>query len=229
MGQAQQAQQSNSGTWVEHKGKLWRQDELEQARAMYESVQAGLDKKFKEQQGEAAATCKPITPAPEHMEVKKVSIADYTAVIDKDKVHYKDATGRTGFIDSGSKIELLKGFTEGDTLACLELARQKYGSFQVTGSPEFLKTCVSLAATHGFKLTNTDLQRDIAVQKAVNLSRAEVAKAIQKRAAQGVPGAPAAPVQSDLMAHLSAMAQRATENAQKIDDVAQREHAQQRA
>ena len=46
-------------------------------------------------------------------------------------------------------------------LAALQLSAQKWGTISVRGDDQFKRTCVELAAEHGFKIVNPELQRAI--------------------------------------------------------------------
>lgn len=70
-------------------------------------------------------------------------------------------TGRLGFIDKGLCIEIQPGQQTDALLAALQLASQKWGSFQVTGNEQYKFMCVMLAVRHGFKIDNPELQMAI--------------------------------------------------------------------
>lgn len=46
-----------------------------------------------------------------------------------------------------------------------ELSAQKWGVFTVEGGESFRRTCVALAAEHGFKIANPELQEAIAHER----------------------------------------------------------------
>jgi hypothetical protein len=85
----------------------------------------------------------------------------------------KEAKGEADFIDYGRKICLSKDCDEGAILAAFQLATQKWGSVNISGSDEYKAMCVKLAAKHGFKIKNPDLQKAIEEEKAGELNKAE--------------------------------------------------------
>ncbi len=68
------------------------------------------------------------------------------------------------FADRGRKI-LIYDMRKDSVLAALQLSAQKWGTFHVFGSDEYKRTCAELAAEHGFKITNPELQRDIEAER----------------------------------------------------------------
>lgn len=82
------------------------------------------------------------------------------------------STGRLGFIDKGRCIEIQPGQQTDTLLAALQLASQKWGSFQVTGNEQYKSMCVMLAARHGFKIDNPELKMAIiSHRKLINAER----------------------------------------------------------
>ncbi|MEI8294984.1 MAG: TraI/MobA(P) family conjugative relaxase [Alphaproteobacteria bacterium] len=89
-------------------------------------------------------------------------IRSFVAEICENYVSYtrKDGTG-IGFVDKGREIHVVDWTNKDTTLAALQLSAQKWGSFRITGSSEYKEMCVKLAAEHGFKLTNPELQEHL--------------------------------------------------------------------
>ncbi len=84
------------------------------------------------------------------------------------QVHYSrkaepDAGGGQGvsFVDKGKSIDIYDWRNQDSTLAALQLSAQKWGGFTVTGCEEYKAMCVKLAAQHGFKIENPELQERI--------------------------------------------------------------------
>ncbi|MFL9903334.1 DNA-primase RepB domain-containing protein [Paraburkholderia fungorum] len=82
------------------------------------------------------------------------------------QVHYTrvEAAGGGGgvsFVDNGKSIDIHHWRSRETTLAALQLSAQKWGSFQVSGNSEYKAMCVALAAEHGFKISNPELQEGI--------------------------------------------------------------------
>jgi hypothetical protein len=69
----------------------------------------------------------------------------------------QDKPGAVAFIDVG---RVIKVYDQGDSslLASLRLAQQKWGGVQVNGTNEYKRRCAELAALHGIRLTNPELQ-----------------------------------------------------------------------
>lgn len=66
------------------------------------------------------------------------------------------------FTDTGRRIILNdKRLDEGAVLSALQLANQKWGATEISGSDEYKELCVSLAVKHGLKISNPDLSAGI--------------------------------------------------------------------
>lgn len=94
-------------------------------------------------------------------------IRAFDTVIDGAKVHYH-LTGQRGgqaFTDRGTVIDICDSHRREAVLAALQLSAQKWGTFTVHGNEPFRRLCVELAAEHGFKITNPDLQQAIAANR----------------------------------------------------------------
>jgi hypothetical protein len=59
----------------------------------------------------------------------------------------------------------------------LQLAAQKWSSFQISGNDDYKALCVNLAAEHGFKISNPELQVNIESER-------QRMRAVQKTTAQ---------------------------------------------
>ena len=93
-------------------------------------------------------------------------IRAYQGEIVGQQVHYtrKEEAGLEGgvsFVDKGNSIDIYEWRNRDTTLAALQLSAQKWGSFTVTGNDEYKAMCAKLAAEHGFKITNPELQENI--------------------------------------------------------------------
>ena len=92
-------------------------------------------------------------------------IRAFHAVLEGGTVHYHLAGGRgrrrPAFTDRGRIIDIHDGTSRESVLAALQLSAQKWGSFTVAGGDQFRRACAELAAEHGFKITNADLQQPI--------------------------------------------------------------------
>jgi hypothetical protein len=93
-------------------------------------------------------------------------IRAFTAVLEGRRVHYHLAgSRRRSFTDHGKTIDIYDTRTRESVLAALQLSAQKWGTISVHGNREFMRTCVALAAEHGFKIANPGLQEAIAAER----------------------------------------------------------------
>ena len=94
-------------------------------------------------------------------------IRAFTPEVHGQQVHYtrKADAGRAGgvsFVDKGKAIAVHDWRDRGAVLAAMQLSTQKWpAGFKVTGSDDYKALCATLAAQHGFKITNPELQEDI--------------------------------------------------------------------
>ena len=94
-------------------------------------------------------------------------IRAFSAVVDGGRVHYhlNGSRGTPAFTDRGKTIDIHDSGRRESVLAALQLSAQKWGTITVRGGEQFKRTCVELAAEHGFKITNADLQQAIAAER----------------------------------------------------------------
>jgi hypothetical protein len=93
-------------------------------------------------------------------------IRAFAAVLDGGKVHYHLAgSRRAAFTDRGKTIDVHTSRNRESVLAALQLSAQKWGTISVHGNREFMRICVELAAEHGFRIANPDLQEPIAAHR----------------------------------------------------------------
>ena len=128
---------------------------------------------------------------PQHIEgpssepPKLRDIRDYVPEIIGQHVHYtqkKDVGLNLGssFTDKGKVIDIHDWRNRETTLAALQLSAQKWDSFQVTGNDEYKLMCAKLAAQHGFKINNIELQAIIKEERErMNKERIEASKSEQ--------------------------------------------------
>jgi hypothetical protein len=94
-------------------------------------------------------------------------IRAFEAVVDGGRVHYH-LTGERGspaFTDRGKVIDIRDTTRRENVLAALQLSAQKWGTFTVHGSEPFKRLCAELAAEHGFKIANPELQQAIVADR----------------------------------------------------------------
>ena len=99
-------------------------------------------------------------------EIKTCDIRNYSAEIHEGQVYYT-LTGKEqpAFIDKGKIIAIYDWRNQGSLLAALQLSQQKWHDFNVTGNDEYKARCVKLAAEHGFRINNPELQEGIKQEK----------------------------------------------------------------
>ena len=112
-------------------------------------------------------------------------IRAYQPEIHGKQVHYtrkEDAGAGRGvsFVDKGKSIDIHDWRDRDTTLAALQLSAQKWGSFTVNGNDEYKAMCAKLAAEHGFKITNPELQESIQKERQrIQKERAQAMKSEQ--------------------------------------------------
>jgi hypothetical protein len=78
------------------------------------------------------------------------------------EVHYsrRDAAEReaAAFVDKGKQLDVKDWSHKETVLAALRVAASKWESITITGNENYKETVVQLAAEHGFKITNPELQ-----------------------------------------------------------------------
>lgn len=68
------------------------------------------------------------------------------------------SAGRVAFEDTGRKVEVTDWRDRDTTLAAMQLAAEKWEILTVKGPPRYQTMVVALAAEHGFKIANPELQ-----------------------------------------------------------------------
>ena len=112
-------------------------------------------------------------------------IRAYAPEIVGQQVHYsrrdEGGAGRgVSFVDKGKSIDIHDWRDRDTTLAALQLSAQKWGSFTVNGNDEYKAMCAKLAAEHGFKITNPELQESIKQERQrIQNERAQAMKSEQ--------------------------------------------------
>ncbi|MGA9130162.1 MAG: TraI/MobA(P) family conjugative relaxase [Terracidiphilus sp.] len=127
-------------------------------------------------------------PGHDRGQPQKAVPADIRAFVHEihgESVYYSRRAGQgaggVSFVDSGPRINIYDWRSQDCLLAALQLSAQKWGGgFTVTGNDEYKAACVRLAAEHGFKIVNPELQQGIqAERQRLQLERAEAMKAPQ--------------------------------------------------
>lgn len=82
--------------------------------------------------------------------------------------------GAVAFTDHGDKVEIGKWNDREVVLAAMQVASEKWGSLSLSGTDRYKALAVELAAEHGFKVTNPELQ------DALNVAREKLAARSEK-------------------------------------------------
>ena len=109
-------------------------------------------------------------------------IEGYESQVDGGRVLYRRSgapRSRIAFTDVGRRVDIHDWRSEQSTLAALRLSAQKWERFVVTGNDEYKAMCVRLAARHGFRITNPELQEKIVKERARLLAAQEAAERVQ--------------------------------------------------
>lgn len=86
------------------------------------------------------------------------------------------------FTDHGRRIDVQEAHDDAATLAALQLGAAKWGKVSVYGSDAYKATCVRLAAEHGIRIANPELQAQVeAAKEARRVAREEAMRAPQMR------------------------------------------------
>src|SRR6218665_1075934 len=82
--------------------------------------------------------------------------------------------------DHGRRIDVHEAHDDAATLAALQLGAAKWGKVSVYGSDAYKATCVRLAAEHGIRIANPELQEQVeAAKEARRVAREEAMRAPQ--------------------------------------------------
>ena len=93
-----------------------------------------------------------------------LDIRAYRAEISGAYVYYSSEEHKHAFVDRG-KIISINEIDKDVVLAALQLSAKKWGQFTVFGCDEYIDICIDLAAEHGFRITNPELQDRINERK----------------------------------------------------------------
>jgi hypothetical protein len=133
-----------------------------------------------------------------------------------DEIHYSRHDAATGelqtlaFVDQGKQLDV-KDWKNPDTvLAALRVASTKWETITVNGNDAYKETAARLAAEHGFKITNPEMQDRIQALRAEAESKksllAEGAPEVEKTQARPAPAITTTPAERSL--HLANIRER---------------------
>lgn len=114
-------------------------------------------------------------------------IRSFKPEIRGDEVHYArraDEAADASFIDRGKRIAI-HDLNRDSVLAALQLSAAKWGHFTVNGTDEYKALCATLAAEHGFKIDNPELQEPIHQERAARQAAAKVREALERPEGRG--------------------------------------------
>ena len=114
-------------------------------------------------------------------------IRAFAPVVEGWHVHYRRVgeRGSPAFTDRGKEIDIYDSNRRESVLAALQLSAQKWGTFTIRGNERFRSMCVELAAEHGFKIANPELQQAIAAERErIRIRGRERPTAPERRAAE---------------------------------------------
>jgi hypothetical protein len=104
----------------------------------------------------------PVIEGPAFEDPAPADIRALAPIVDGAMVHYRMNGRRVpAFTDRGKLIVIHDADRRETVLAALQLSAQKWGTFTVRGNDQFRRLCVELAAQHGFKIANPELQESI--------------------------------------------------------------------
>jgi hypothetical protein len=96
---------------------------------------------------------------------RAADIREFTAEVKGWQIHYRHLgapSAGPAFTDRGRHVAV-HDFSRASVLAAMQLASQKWGSFQVSGPGDYLRTCAKVAAQHGFHVTGRDRTGSVTV------------------------------------------------------------------
>jgi hypothetical protein len=109
--------------------------------------------------------------------------------------HEDSGKQAVAFTDHGDKVEINTWKDREAVLAAMQVASQKWGSLTISGTDSYKSLAIELAAEHGFKITNPELQEKLvaANERVVRQRDASAGLApgvAQKENAAEIPGSP---------------------------------------
>jgi hypothetical protein len=88
----------------------------------------------------------------------KHDIRDFVSQIVGYEIHYSRANGKPEFIDWGDRVDVNAWRDRDVTFAAMQLGMAKWGEVCVIGSDAYKTLCINIAAQHGLKISNPELQ-----------------------------------------------------------------------
>jgi hypothetical protein len=103
-----------------------------------------------------------------YVEPRPNSLEGFRSKAKGTEVHYfrETPTGeKLAFVDNGKQVKIHDWKDRESVRAALQLSSEKWDGLTIKGNDEYKSMIVSLAAEHGFKITNPELQERIAAER----------------------------------------------------------------
>ncbi|SCB39037.1 LPD7 domain-containing protein [Rhizobium hainanense] len=88
-------------------------------------------------------------------------VAEERGAVIRYVTHKEGGKGAVAFTDHGDKVEINTWKDRETVLAAMQVASQKWGSLTISGTEGYKSLAIELAAEHGFKITNLELQEKL--------------------------------------------------------------------
>nr|WP_181377355.1 LPD7 domain-containing protein [Ochrobactrum sp. LM19]AJW30025.1 relaxase (TraA) [Ochrobactrum sp. LM19] len=117
-----------------------------------------------------------------------------------DTIRYRHRTdtgkpGHIAFVDQGAKVEVHDWTNREAVLAAMQLASDKWGAINVTGSRRYKAMVVELAAEHGISVANPELQGRLDAERERLSRKAEKAPGFVQAGTDEIKAGPSTPLQ----------------------------------
>ncbi|QRM32761.1 LPD7 domain-containing protein [Microvirga sp. VF16] len=145
----------------------------ETAKEAIQDLETALAEKRKQ-----AESRRPDIEGDRYVEPRPNSVEGFRSKAKGTEVHYfrETPTGeKLAFVDNGKQVKIHDWKDRETVRAALQLSSEKWEGLTIKGNDEYKSMVVSLAAEHGFKITNPELQERIAAERQ-RLGKLEAAK-----------------------------------------------------
>jgi hypothetical protein len=151
------------------------------------AIQEGIEKKRGAVEGDRFV-------APVKYEFRQF-VAEERGTVIRYVTHKESGKGAVAFTDHGDKVEINTWKDREAVLAAMQVASQKWGSLTISGTEGYKSLAIELAAEHGFKITNPELQEKLVAANERVARQREVSAGLapgapQKENPAEVPGTP---------------------------------------
>jgi hypothetical protein len=135
----------------------------ETAKEAIQDLETALTEKRKQ-----AESRRPDIEGDRYVEPRPNSLEGFRSKAKGTEVHYfrETPTGeKLAFVDNGKQVKIHDWKDRESVRAALQLSSEKWDGLTIKGNDEYKSMVVSLAAEHGFKITNPELQERIAAER----------------------------------------------------------------